>query len=143
MYNKVLVAIDLSEQSDKVLAKARQLIELHQCDYQVVFAYEQPVFPWGELAITLPPIDFNELRENIASQFKATVAKSGLDGNKTQVIDGMVAEAILEQAQTTNADLIVIGSHGVSGFQVLLGSTADKILHHAVCDVLAVRVKPI
>lgn len=141
MYNKILVAIDLSEQSDKVLAKAQKLIEQHQCDYQVVFAYEQPVFPWGELAITLPPIDFSELRDNIAQQFKQTVAKSGLDGEKTKVVDGMVAEAILEQAQTIDADLIVIGSHGVSGVQALLGSTADKVLHHALCDVLAVRVK--
>lgn len=141
MYQKILVAIDLSEQSEKVLAKAKQLVQQSACDYQVVFAYEQPVFPWGELAITLPPIDFTELRDNIASQFKRTVAENGLDAEKTHIVDGMVAEAILEQAKNIEADLIVIGSHGVSGVQALLGSTADKVLHHASCDVLAVRVK--
>jgi universal stress protein A len=38
------------------------------------------------------------------------------------------------------ADLIVIGSHGRHGLQLLLGSTANGVLHLSECDVLAVRV---
>ncbi|MEO1899758.1 MAG: universal stress protein, partial [Methylococcales bacterium] len=37
-------------------------------------------------------------------------------------------------------DLIVVGSHGRHGLALLLGSTANGVLHHAVCDVLAVRL---
>jgi universal stress protein A len=37
-------------------------------------------------------------------------------------------------------DLIIIGSHGRHGIRILLGSTANAILHSAKCDVLAVRV---
>ncbi|WP_292363901.1 universal stress protein, partial [Methylophaga sp. UBA1464] len=37
-------------------------------------------------------------------------------------------------------DLIVVGSHGRKGIKMLLGSTANAILHHARCDVLAVRL---
>ncbi|MEJ2344256.1 MAG: universal stress protein, partial [Gammaproteobacteria bacterium] len=48
---------------------------------------------------------------------------------------------ILDTAKEQQVDLIVLGSHGRHGIGRLLGSTADNILHHADCDVLAVRIK--
>jgi universal stress protein A len=44
-------------------------------------------------------------------------------------------------ADENQADLIVVGSHGRHGIKMLLGSTANAVLHHAHCDVLAVRLK--
>lgn len=44
-------------------------------------------------------------------------------------------------AEENNVDLIVVGSHGRKGIKMLLGSTANAVLHHAGCDVLAVRLK--
>lgn len=50
-----------------------------------------------------------------------------------------VANTILDFAEEQNIDLIVIASRGRSGFKkMLLGSTAEKILHHAKCPVLVV-----
>jgi universal stress protein A len=43
-------------------------------------------------------------------------------------------------AATLRADLIIVGSHGRHGFALLLGSTANGVLHGAKCDVLAMRV---
>jgi universal stress protein A len=40
-----------------------------------------------------------------------------------------------------STDLVIVGSHGRKGFQLLLGSTANGVLHGTVCDVLAVRIK--
>ena len=47
---------------------------------------------------------------------------------------------IIRIAEENNVDLIVVGSHGRHGFALLLGSTANGVLHHAQCDVLAVRL---
>ncbi|WP_220460082.1 MULTISPECIES: universal stress protein [unclassified Colwellia] len=44
-------------------------------------------------------------------------------------------------AEHEHVDLIITGSHGVHGLQLLLGSTTNAILHGAICDVLAVRFK--
>ena len=49
-------------------------------------------------------------------------------------------KVILAEAQAINADLIIVGSHGRHGVSLILGSTANAILHGAQCDVLAVRV---
>jgi universal stress protein A len=48
---------------------------------------------------------------------------------------------IVRIAQERGADLIVVGSHGRHGVKLLLGSTATSVIHHARCDVLAVRLK--
>jgi universal stress protein A len=48
---------------------------------------------------------------------------------------------IIRIAEENNVDLIIVGSHGRHGLALLLGSTANGVLHHAKCDVLAVRIK--
>ena len=47
---------------------------------------------------------------------------------------------IHSKAEEIGADLIVVGSHGRYGLALLMGSTANGVLHGATCDVLAVRV---
>jgi universal stress protein A len=47
---------------------------------------------------------------------------------------------IVRVAEENNVDLIIVGSHGKHGIALLLGSTANGVLHHAKCDVLAVRI---
>ncbi|MEX0618943.1 MAG: universal stress protein, partial [Pseudohongiellaceae bacterium] len=53
---------------------------------------------------------------------------------------GAPSTEIRNLASEQNADVIVIGSHGHSGWKILLGSTANKVLHGAACDVLTVIV---
>jgi len=48
---------------------------------------------------------------------------------------------IIRVAQENGVDLIVVGSHGRHGLALLLGSTANGVLHYAPCDVLAVRLQ--
>jgi universal stress protein A len=52
---------------------------------------------------------------------------------------GHISSEILAFAENEHVDLIITGSHGVHGLQLLLGSTSNAILHGAKCDVLAVR----
>ena len=70
------------------------------------------------------------------------MAKDSQLHEATAVVEfGRPADLIVEVAERENIDLIVLGSHGKHGVALLLGSTADGVLHHAQCDVLAVRIK--
>ena len=54
---------------------------------------------------------------------------------------GQPRQEIHQLASDQQCDLIVVGSHGRHGLALLLGSTANDLLHGAPCDVLAVRLK--
>ncbi len=54
---------------------------------------------------------------------------------------GSPKQEIIRVAKENAVDLIVVGSHGRHGLALLLGSTANGVLHHAMCDVLAVRLQ--
>jgi universal stress protein A len=47
---------------------------------------------------------------------------------------------ILNKAEELKIDLIIVGSHGRHGIALLLGSTANAVIHNAKCDVLAIRI---
>jgi universal stress protein F len=56
-----------------------------------------------------------------------------------EVAVGVPWQAVCETARKLEADLVVIGSHGYSGFDRVLGTTAAKVVNHAHCSVLVVR----
>jgi nucleotide-binding universal stress UspA family protein len=56
-----------------------------------------------------------------------------------EIAVGVPWQAICETARAVEADVVVIGSHGYSGFDRLLGTTAAKVVNHAPCTVLVVR----
>lgn len=77
----------------------------------------------------------------IASQRLADIGdKHGIPTDQQWVLTGAAATEIRSRAEEVSADLIVIGSHGTSGWKLLLGSTANKVLHGASCDIMTVRV---
>jgi universal stress protein A len=57
------------------------------------------------------------------------------------IVTGHTESEIHRVAKEISADLIIVGSHGRHGLALLLGSTANGVLHGATCDVLAVRVQ--
>src|SRR5690606_11046127 len=87
-----------------------------------------------------PAFNDSEIREQIFKQLARQVASAGLSPGCITVEMGDAAAMITEQAKRENADLIVVGSHGRHGIKLLLGSTANGVLHHAPCNVLAVRI---
>jgi len=95
----------------------------------------------GDLAL---PDDFSleeELVEIARKRMSALGERLGVAEADRHVVMGSTYKQILRVAQEQGADLIVLGSHGRHGLAVLLGSTANAVLHHAGCDVLAVRIK--
>ena len=66
--------------------------------------------------------------------------KSKIDKSNQHTLLGTPATEIRNLVEELKADAIVIGSHGNSGWKIVLGSTAIKLLHGATCDVLTMYV---
>ncbi len=154
-YKQILVALDLSEDSLFVCRRALDiardyganvlLIHVVEFVYQMSIAYDPLFYPaYDELAINEEEL-IKRAREKMVGLIKELDMKDGSAGTRDktsleyEVVSGIPKTEILRIAEEKNADLIVCGSHGRSGFELLLGSTANAILHHAACDVLAVR----
>lgn len=143
----ILIALDSSDEADTVLDGALALDPRAALDYRVVTVV--PPLMGGvsgvdgvSFAATWPLRDMEEsIVQEITKHVRERVAAFGITPDRVAVRLGRPADEIRFHAEAVNADLIVIGSHarqGVSG--VLLGSTANGVLHNAPCDVLTVRV---
>ena len=140
MYDKILVAVDDSEQSDRAVAAACRLAGLSGGSLQVFHVRErQDVVGKGGGSF-----DVEYAEEADALLAKATeVAKSAgvtVTAAVVHVPIGHVANEIVKAAKDGGADTIVMGSHGRSGLgAVVLGSNAYKVLHLSDRPVLVVR----
>jgi universal stress protein A len=162
MYKNILVAIDLEGGSEQVLAKAAELAGVNcncncndDCSCQChkkskIFLLNVGHFPvptyagvYGGGAYGGPEyyIDFNDIRENLLPKLESMAKEHQLNEATVVVEFGRPTDLIVEVAEREEVDLIILGSHGKHGVALLLGSTADGVLHHAECDVLAVRIK--
>ncbi|MBL4582798.1 MAG: universal stress protein [Gammaproteobacteria bacterium] len=141
MYSKVIVAVDLSEETNKVLARAIELVG-SQTDKLVLMHVVEPVpAVWGMEAYTVDPINLQQqILDNAVNRLGEIGSAHGIDNANVHAVLGSPAPEIRNLAKSQSADAIVIGSHGNSGWKLMLGSTANKLLHGATCDVLTVHV---
>jgi universal stress protein A len=146
-YKRILVAVDGTEEADAVLAAAADVAPRNTDGYHVLTVI-QPVLAGiggvdgASFAATWPlkELEAAATRE-IAEAVRERAARHGISPERVAVGYGRAVTEILDYAQKINADLIVVGSHGRRGFpRVLLGSTANGVLHGAQCDVLTVRI---
>jgi universal stress protein A len=140
-YKHVLVALDFVPETTEILQKAVEISHSSLGGLTLFHAVEcSDALYVSDLVM---PVDM-ELCEEMAKKAKQRLVEiaSELDlaNVDTRVSIGVAKHEIIRTADEVNADLIVIGSHGRHGLQLLLGSTANGVLHSARCDVLAVRV---
>ena len=140
MYKKILVAIDLSNDSQKVIDRAIKVAgdssKLHFVHVvePVAAAYSMDIYAVNINELQQEAINFAEKRlEKLAEN-------AGIGKDHVHTLLGAPAPEIRNLATELNADAIIMGSHGHSGWKILLGSTATKVLHGATCDVLTVHV---
>ncbi|MDC1307873.1 universal stress protein, partial [Pseudomonadales bacterium] len=90
------------------------------------------------------PMDLSTIQDQIQDTAKSHLAEFAqslsISPENQHLIFGRPETEIHALAKEIGADLIVVGSHGRAGLALLLGSTANGVLHGATCDVLAVRV---
>jgi len=144
MYKHILLATELTNESAPIEEKAAKIQKLTGAELSIVHVneYIPPVYPMEGMAITY---NYQEVRESLnrtAEEMLSEVKQRlNVSDSKTSVLEGPISDQILSYAEEHNVDLIVTGSHGRHGISILLGSTANALLHSAKCDVLAVRIK--
>jgi universal stress protein A len=82
----------------------------------------------------------DEIHQQATQQLHRFAESNGIDEQHQHIVLGRPEVEIHATAEELGADLIVVGSHGRYGLALLMGSTANGVLHGASCDVLAVRV---
>ena len=139
---RILVPIDFSAHADPVLDWAIHLAEEHESTIMLLHAYHLPVeFQQLEGAYLPPDFWANVKKEadQTLSRYVGELREQGLDVESI-VREGYPATAIVDEAAAQRADLIVIGTHGLSGLKhLLLGSIAERVVQKAPCPVLAVK----
>ena len=137
-YERIVVAIDVYSEYDHVLKRALNIAN-NASQLSVIF-------------VTLPTTYFQpyisevggdyvaEIQKQAKTRLEDIARKNDIPSDQVHIPVGNAAEEIHTLANDINADLIVIGTHGRSGLKLLLGSTANSVLHGAKQDVLAVRV---
>lgn len=136
----LLVAVDASERGPKVLEAAVDLAQRTGAKLHLLRAVglppEIPMTPFG----VTPDGFLQVLMDEGKKQLDAIAAKLPpgiVAGTETRV--GTAWSSICEAAKELSADLIVVGSHGYTGIDRLLGTTAAKVVNHAECSVLVAR----
>lgn len=156
MYEVILLAVDGSKHSAAPIHAAAELAKAFRSDVVVVHARQvvQSAFVVGVVgadAMSMPVLaaeeqmalveqdldaDARHLVDHVSGELTSQDIKT-----RAMVVSGRsTAKAILEAAQDCHADLIVIGSRGLSDLTgLLLGSVAHQVVQHAQCPVLVVR----
>jgi universal stress protein A len=141
MYNKILVAVDLSNDSQNIIDTAVRMAAGEANKLHLVHVVE-PVA--AAYSMDIYAVNINELQQEALTVAEKRLEKIGSDiglgSDRTHALLGAPAPEIRDLAGEIDADVIVIGSHGHSGWKILLGSTAIKLLHGATCDVLTVHI---
>lgn len=141
-FRKLLVPLDFSEHSEHALDIAVEMAASLGAQVHLVHAYELPVGPAMAYGIAFPEEVTEKVRDAAARRLSKAwqeVEGAGLEG-ETHLVPGTPAEAIAATAERISADLVVMGTRGLSGLKhVLLGSVAERVLRLARCPVLTVK----
>ena len=144
-YRNVVVGTDGSETAELAVEHAARLAGAFGARLTVVTAYSpgQGVTP-QELDAAPEDVRWRLVdssgAEDLAGHAKTLAKAAGVQDVRTRVAAGDPASALLDVAQDTLADVIVVGSKGMTGAsRFVLGSVPNKVSHHAPCDVLIVH----
>lgn len=141
-YKKILLAVELDHSCDDLPSlRAKQLAKDFNAELYLLHAIEH-LSGYGAAYGVAAGADIEDmLMENAREEILKVATKLGVLEQNQLIKVGPAKSIILEEAEMLGIDLIIVGSHGRHGIRLLLGSTANAVLHGAKCDVLAVRLK--
>lgn len=143
-YQHVLCAVDFSDESLEVGKRARDIAQKYGARLSLIHIVEDVNISLGggyELLPVLPDLPDEALLQEAQTALEKLAQQLEVKDIRLWVVNAIsTKEGILGAVQAHHTDLIVVGSHGRHGLSLLLGSTANAVLHGAPCDVLAVRI---
>ena len=147
-YKHILLAVDFYEHCEAVANRAKDLAIKYQAKLSIIHVVDS--LPMTEAGYGADfygaDIPFNmdltaELMAGAKLRLAKLAEKLAVTEDRLWLEMGSPKSEIIRVAEENKVDLIVVGSHGRHGLGLLLGSTANGVLHHAACDVLAVRLQ--
>lgn len=134
---RIVVGVDGSRAADAALQWAAEEAELRGAELVLLHAWRAPsiaAHPWMPMSY-LPPVD---LRDSGRATLDLAVARAGLRGVRTELVEGEAATALL--AESRRSALIVVGHRGLGAWGgMLLGSVSQECARHSRCPVVVVR----
>jgi len=143
-YKKILVAVDTTDEAEYVVKAALEIADKRNSAISIITV----IRPMTDFYVNL----YSSLEDNAKIGFESQAVASatewlsglvnpyGIDDSAVSVIIGTPSVEIRRFAEERDVELIVLGTHGRHGLGLMLGSTANAVLHGAPCDVLAVKV---
>lgn len=147
MFKTILVPLDGSLLSECALAPALALAQTYKAEIVLVTVLvERATIPTDEYydapASLIPELEISPMRERLANYLDSIVeTRAGANVSMHAIVlEGGAADGVVKTAVSSQADLIVMGTHGRSGMsRWLLGSVTQKVIRNAPCPVIAVR----
>jgi nucleotide-binding universal stress UspA family protein len=145
VFTRIVVGTDGSDTATQAVAQAIELAKLTGAQLSIVSAYSGSSGRRTQAEQQEAPADVQyELgpREDVILILDAAAAEAKKEGVAVQThpVEADPADAILNVAEETKADLIVVGNKGMTGARrYLLGSVPNNVSHHAPCSVIIVR----
>lgn len=144
--SKILVPIDFSAHSKVALQYAIDLALHYSAELTLVHVFDIGIYSMGDGSPMLDPAHF----ENIVNQIerdldeaKRDALEAGLGSVRTKLLQGKPDHELQRAALEDGADLIVMGTHGRTGFRhLLMGSVAERLVRRAPCPVFTVKSAP-
>ena len=138
----ILVPTDFSTHAAKALEYATGLAKSLRAKIDLFHAYDAPLVELTPYHFAIPVSVLEEVRDAALEQLEELRQKVAADGVEAaaHMREGTAAEAISSAANDLGADLIVMGTRGLTGLNhVLLGSVAERTIRVAPCPVLTVK----
>jgi universal stress protein A len=143
-FDKILIAIDFSENSTYAFDCALMLARQFNARLTVMHVINEPIDLRG---FYVPHISFEQLEKEIEAGARDMMEKfcrekMGDYGNYvTSIVTGIPYEEIIRTAREIDASLIVVGTHGRTGLDhIIFGSTAERVVRNSPCPVLSIRL---
>ncbi len=142
-YSKILLALDFHGDNEELIEKGQDIAKSNGAELFLIhvneplaIAYAADGMNWSDQVVSLEA----SLRKEAQKKMGEVAKQLGVGADNCIVKEGKPSLEIHRAVEENGIDLIVMGTHGQSGLQLLLGSTANSVLHGVSCDVLAIRV---
>lgn len=143
MFERICVAVDGSPHGEHALNVAIDLAQRYRSSLAIVAVaplvpvFVSPTEPW--IPTGVPEVELKAYRE-VVDRAVARAKAAGLAGVTGICLEGIVVDELVAHLEAHPADLVVLGSRGLSAAKRLfLGSVSESLLHHVKCTVLLVR----